>query len=88
MRSPVGEPRRAEPPIGRALRIIVDSAEYQRSIVESPNVVGAPVTGCRHFIAVRRSSSRCKSPRAGGAASRCPTTEKRRFAHRSCVVGS
>src|SRR5437867_338072 len=52
-------------------------------MVETPNWVGAPVTGCNHDLAASVSSAACSSPRAGGAANNGPTTENRRCAHRS-----
>src|SRR2546426_12704397 len=56
-------------------------------MVETPNWVGAPVTGWSHDLAARVSSAACSSPRAGGAANNGPTTENRKCAHRSWTGG-
>src|SRR2546425_6834263 len=56
-------------------------------MVETPNWVGAPVTGWSHDLAASASSAAWSSPRAGGAANNGPTTENRRCAHRSWTGG-
>src|SRR5439155_26031398 len=56
-------------------------------MVETPNWVGAPVTGCNHDLAASASSAACSSPRAGGADNNGPTTENRRWAQRSWIGG-
>src|SRR6266542_939680 len=60
----------------RALRASLN----QRSMVERPKALSSPVAGLSHFLAANLSSSPWSSPRGGGAASSCPTTEKRRWA--------
>src|SRR6266540_1550267 len=49
-------------------------------MVERPKALSSPVAGLSHFLAANLSSSPWSSPRGGGAASSCPTTEKRRWA--------
>src|SRR5437867_13306491 len=56
-------------------------------MVETPNWVGAPVTGCNHDLPARAASAAASSPRAGGAANNGPTTENRRCAQRSWTGG-
>src|SRR5437870_11075641 len=56
-------------------------------MVETPNWVGAPVTGWSHDLAARTSKAAWSSPRAGGAANNGPTTENRRCAQRSWTGG-
>src|SRR2546428_13879334 len=56
-------------------------------MVETPNWVGAPVTGCNHGLAARAASAASSSPCAGGADNKGPTTENRRCAHRSWTGG-
>src|SRR2546422_696403 len=56
-------------------------------MVETPNWVGAPVTGCNHDLAASASSASCSSPRAGGADNNGPTTENLRCAQRSWTGG-
>ena len=52
-------------------------------MVEKPKRTGSPVVGCCHVRAVNTEIAAFNSPFSGGAASSCPTTEKRRCAHRS-----
>jgi hypothetical protein len=59
------------------LRKTICSAESHRSIVETPKRTGSPVLGWRHCRAASFSSSPRNMPGAGGAANRCPMTEKR-----------
>src|SRR5438046_1386312 len=56
-------------------------------MVETPNWVGAPVTGWSHDLAARTANAAWSSPRAGGAANNGPTTENRRCAQRSWIGG-
>src|SRR6266508_5468 len=56
-------------------------------MVETPKRIGSPVAGWRQVRAASRSSSPRSSPFAGGEASSCPTTEKRRWAQDSWTGG-
>jgi len=59
------------------LRKTIRSAEYQRSIVEKPKRVGAPVVGCRQVRWLSAAMALASPPLGGGAANRWPITEKR-----------